>query len=173
MKIPKLILKTVIKKQLGEDCYDLIVLLNKKSELSEFVIANELKEDVNIVRNKVYRLQKFNLVKSVKKKDKEKGWYVYFWTLIPEGFFYLYEKIEKEEIEDLEKAIQNKQESQYFICKNKCVVLSYEDGLLSNYVCPECGTPLKIYDTDKEILKLKKKLEKLKQSMDKFELPLR
>lgn len=169
MNIPKLILKSVVKKKLGEDCYNLILLLYKNGEMSEFVIADELKEDVNVIRNKIYRLQKFNLVKSLKKKDKERGWYVYFWTLIPEGFFYLYQKTLKEEIEELEKKIKNKKERQFLICKNHCVVLSYEDGLLSNYMCPECGAPLELCDNDKEITKLEKKLEKVKQSMDKFE----
>ncbi len=168
MKIPALVLKTVAA-EVGEDCLDLIKLLKGKSEMNEFVIADTLKEDINTVRNKIYRLQRFNLVKSVKKKDPEKGWYVYFWSLIPENFIYTFKKIKQREIEKLEKKIRDVQENEYFVCRNGCVTLTSEDALLSNYLCPECGAPLIAYNSDKEIPKLKKKLERIKQSMDKLQ----
>ena len=167
MKLPARVLKTVAA-ELGEDCLELIKLLKNGKEMSEFLIAEKLGEDINMVRNKIYRLQRFNLVKSSKKKDKEKGWYVYFWTLIPENVIYLYKRIKQKEINALEERIRDVEENEYFVCRNGCVTLTAEDALMSNYQCPECGSPLITLNAFNEISRLKKKLEKLKQSMDKF-----
>ncbi len=168
MKLPILVLKTVAI-EVGEDCLELMKLLKKKPEMNEFVIADTLNEDINSVRNKIYRLQRFNLVRSIKKKDPDKGWYVYFWSLIPENFIYVFRKIKLREIEKLEKRIREVQENEYFVCRNGCVTLTSEDALLSNYLCPECGAPLTAYNTEREVLKLKKELERIKQSMDKLQ----
>src|SRR3989338_11326715 len=54
-------------------------LLNKKN-VSEFDLAEELKLNINAVRNILYSLHEHNLVSSIRKKDKEKGCYIYYWT---------------------------------------------------------------------------------------------
>ena len=168
MKCPIEVLKMVLSREVGEDTLELVQFLKKNGETSEFVLAKKLKEDVNGIRNQIYRLQKVNLVKYSKKKDKEKGWYVYFWDLKLENFGFRYHKILENEILALEKIIKRKEDKEFFTCKNNCVEINYEDGLNSNYTCPECGEALDLCDVKKEIEVYKKRIERLKQYMDKY-----
>ena len=168
MKCPVEVLRMVVNRQIGEDALELVELLKKKGEMSEFIIAKALKEDINSVRNKIYRLQKFNLVKYTKKKDAEKGWYVYFWSIMPEKFMHIYKTFMNDEIKKLEEKINSKKDKEFFTCKNQCTIIDYEDGPNSNYMCPECGEPLVLYDAKKEIELMKKDIESLKKSMDNY-----
>ena len=64
----------------GKDVIELVELIKGKEHVSEFKIADKLGVTVNQVRNMLYRLYSYNLVSFIRKKDKKKGWYIYYWT---------------------------------------------------------------------------------------------
>ena len=67
--------------------------------ISEFKIAEELKIDVHLVRNILYRLNNFNLATYIRKKDREKGWYISYWTLNTQRFKEVYDKFQVNRLE--------------------------------------------------------------------------
>jgi transcription initiation factor IIE alpha subunit len=67
----------------GKSYESLSVLLNKNSYVNEFIIAKKLEITINQARNLLYRLSESGLVSSIRKKDKKKGWYTYFWKIEP------------------------------------------------------------------------------------------
>src|SRR3989338_453753 len=69
---------------LGESGIPLIKELMGKDNISEFDLATKTKQDIKVVRRMLYVLHNNNLVGFTRKKDKQKGWYIYYWTLIPE-----------------------------------------------------------------------------------------
>ena len=71
---------TVISEVAGEDVLELVKILKGKKNISEFTLAQNAKQEINIVRNQLYRLYDSNLVSFTRKKDKQKGWYIYYWT---------------------------------------------------------------------------------------------
>ena len=81
MPIPLEEIEEVIKKTIGDDTLPPVRILYGKENVSEFKLAEKLNISINNVRNLLYRLNEHNLVTSTRKKDKQKGWYVYFWTL--------------------------------------------------------------------------------------------
>ncbi len=80
MRLTKEITEELVKEVAGEDTVKLVGLLKDKDNISEFKLAEKLRLTVNTVRNMLYRLQAHNLVTSTRKKDKKKGWYIYYWT---------------------------------------------------------------------------------------------
>ena len=76
----------------GKEGLRLVKKLKGKENISEFVLATKLKRDIKIVRNLLYKLYNYNLISSTRKKDKQKGWYIYYWTLISENIKFLYLK---------------------------------------------------------------------------------
>ncbi|MBW2988231.1 hypothetical protein DRJ48_04745 [Candidatus Woesearchaeota archaeon] len=161
------IIREVVAKKIGNDVLELVEMLKRQGEMSEFALANELKEDINSVRNKLYRLQHQNLVTFRKRKDEVKGWYVYFWRINHERFRYIYREMLERELERVENQIECLQSGEFFMCQNRCLVVEFEDALNSNYLCPECGSVLVQCDNSKEISKLIKKRDKLKKAMER------
>ena len=75
------LLKIVIEDLINKQSVEIIDLLAGKKNVNEFSIAKNLNLTINQTRNILYKLSDFGLVSFIRKKDKRKGWYIYFWTL--------------------------------------------------------------------------------------------
>jgi transcription initiation factor TFIIE subunit alpha len=162
------ILRHVVLNLLGEDVLPLAEHLKTNGEVSEFELSKCLKEDINTIRNKLYRLQQQNLIGFTKKKDEEKGWYIYFWHLKPDSFNYLYRKLLGIELDKLAAAISKKSCEALYQCPEGCSKLNCEEALLLNFTCPDCGGVLTEQDLSKELTQLKKQKARVTKSMDKL-----
>ena len=80
MKLPNKLIEDLVKEVVGDEAVRLVDLIKGKKNVSEFKIADKLKITVNQVRNILYGLNSRSLVTFTRKKDKKKGWYIYYWT---------------------------------------------------------------------------------------------
>ena len=129
----------VVRKVAGEDVIPLAWFLKNKKDVSEFELAEEMGEEVNTTRNKLYRLNQANLVTSIRKKDEEKGWYIYYWSLKHERMPLLIKHIKRSRLNELKDKLDKEINSILFLCNNECVVLDFDQALNFNFMCPECG----------------------------------
>ena len=163
--IPDNIFNDVIEGIAGKDVITLVDFIKGKSLVSEFKIAEKLNVRVNNVRNMLYKLDAFNLVDSARKKDKKKGWYVYYWTLDMNKLRYLAVKMKKERIESMKSRITKEESGEFFVCPDKHVRMSLENAMENKFRCPECDIPLNREDNNKVITVLKKQIEKLQDEV--------
>ncbi len=75
------LLAEVIRKIAGKNTEAILPILFGKKNVNEFFIADKLKLTINQTRNILYKLHALDIVSFTRKKDKRKGWYIYFWTL--------------------------------------------------------------------------------------------
>src|SRR3989338_9410775 len=101
MRMSNKLVEEVVKSVAGNDVIPLVDLIKNKKNVSEFKIAETLGVTVNVVRNMLYRLYHKNLVSFVRKKDKKKGWYIYYWTFNAKRVKFLADGLKKERIEKL------------------------------------------------------------------------
>lgn len=141
---------------LGEDGASLVKYLYGKNNISEFELANKTKKDIKVVRKMLYALNNYNLVGFTRKKDKEKGWYIYYWTIIPENIMYLYVKRKKDLLLKLKASIEAENEL-FFVCKNNCVRLNFDQAMEFEFHCPECGE-LVMQDKKQDAERIKKQI---------------
>ncbi len=153
---------------LGEDGAPLIRELLKQDNTSEFQLATKTKKDIKVIRKMLYILYNNNLVSFTRKKDKEKGWYIYSWTLVPESVKYSYYKKKKDRLELLQKILGEEQKELFFSCPNQCVRLNFDQATDFEFHCPECGKLLSQDTNEEKIATLKKELEVLQKEI--FEL---
>ena len=132
--------ESLIGEVVGDDVLLIVQILKNKQNVSEFKIAEKLKITINEVRNKIYRMQEHNLVVSTRKKDKEKGWYIYYWTLNNREIRNLIVSLASKKLSDLKKQLEREQEAKYLECSNKCMRLKFEDAMEYEFRCPECGS---------------------------------
>ena len=80
MKITNNKIYDTVKEVVGEDSLKVVEFLKDKKNISDFKIAEKVKTDIHEIRNILYRLYNHNLVTYYRKKDRQKGWYISYWT---------------------------------------------------------------------------------------------
>ncbi len=151
-----------------------VMKLHNKVNVSEFDIAKKLKMNINNVRNILYKLNEKNLVFSTRKKDKQKGWYIYYWTLNLTNIKAMFEDHQKRKIDDMQNTLQNEATTDYFKCPEGCTRMSSADILHYDYMCPECGTLMQHENTSSLVTSMKKQVHALKNELEevlKVEVP--
>ncbi len=151
MRLTNSILDTVIKETAGEEVIPLVTKLKNNKNFSEFKLAEVLKQPVNITRNQLYRLLKHNLVGFIRRKDKRKGWYIYYWTFKLKEVRVVYKKLMKEKIDKLNDRLRRESNNNFYSCKNKCMRVSFESAVDFDFRCQECAELLELENNSETI----------------------
>ncbi len=164
---PKLI-EEIISDVSGRDCLSLYKALKNKKNISEFVLAEDIDQEINLTRNMLYRLYHANLVSFIRKKDKIKGWYIYYWTFNPAQLTHLFSTLRKTRMTKLQERIDREQSSHFYACPDGCMRLDFEQATEFSYKCPECGTILGMADNRETVKNLVTELEVLTKTPGRF-----
>jgi transcription initiation factor TFIIE subunit alpha len=165
MKASDKILADVIVEVAGKDVLPLVKALKNKKNVSEFKLADAIKQEINLTRNMLYRLYDNNLVSFIRKKDKKKGWYIYYWTFNPKRIKELVRNLKKTKVERLKERLTREKSTNFFTCANKCIRLDFDQATEFEYKCPECGEILQQEDNVPRIKELEKELQKLEKEL--------
>ena len=170
MRFTRKKIEEVIVSILGEEGLKIVDELSDKENVSEFDLAKKIKEDIKVVRKMLYMLYNHNLVGFTRKKDKQKGWYIYYWTLIPENIKFNYFKRRREQLEKLQQRLDQENKELFFVCPDNCVRLNFDESMDFEFHCPECGKLItqdnnksEIKNISNEIKSINDELKKLKQ----------
>lgn len=164
---PKLV-EAIITEVAGADCIPLYKTLKGKSNISEFLLAEQIDNEINVTRNMLYRLYHANLVSFIRKKDKQKGWYIYYWTFNPLQLSHLFSTLRTNRISKLQERIEREQGSHFYMCPERCMRLDFERATEFNYKCPECGILLDLSDNSQIVAELEKELSVLEKTPNRF-----
>jgi transcription initiation factor TFIIE subunit alpha len=159
------VLSEVIREVAGEDVLPLVRALKNKKNVSEFKLADSIKKEINLTRNMLYRLYDQHLVTFIRKKDKKKGWYIYYWTFNPKRVKELVANLKKQKVERLKERLAREKSNNFFVCANKCMRLDFDQATEFEYKCPECGEMLHQEDNTKLIADLEKEVQKLENEL--------
>lgn len=165
MKLTQNKIDEIILEIAGPDGLRLVRELKNKENVSEFSLATKLKKDIKLIRNLLYKLYNYNLISSIRKKDKQKGWYIYYWTLIPENIKFLYIKNKKIIINKLKEQLEKEQTEQFYTCSKKCIRLNFDQAIDFEFRCPECGELISQHQDPKIISNLEKEIDKLEKEL--------
>ncbi len=165
MKLTNKIVEDVVIEVAGEDVVPLVKNLKNKKNVSEFKLAENIKKEVNEIRNMLYRLYDANLVSFIRRKDKKKGWYIYYWTFNQKRIKYLVNDLKKKKLERLKERLEREQESTFFICQKNCIRLDFEQATSFSFKCPECGELVNQEDNSEKIKKIEEDIKTLQKSL--------
>ena len=147
----------------GEDAVPIVQYLKGKKNISEFKIAESIRAEVNAIRKMLYAMQASNLVSYYRKKDRQKGWYISYWTLKPESFDYLALATKQQRLQQLKERLHKEEANQglFYICPSLCVRLEFDKAAEISFKCPECGSMLQHQDNTKTIEQLRSRISEL------------
>lgn len=165
MRLTSKIIEEVVMDVAGEDVVKLVNILKDKSNVSEFKLAETLKEEVNKIRNILYRLHDFNLVSFVRKKDKKKGWYIYYWTFNTKRIKDLILITKQKKMTKLKERLEREKQNKFYSCSNKCIRLDFDQSINFEFKCPECGQLINEEDNVHYIENLEKEIEKTEKEL--------
>jgi len=147
----------------GEKALPIIEYLKNRKNVSEFIIADKVKLDMQTTRNILYTLNSYNVATYIRRKDRKKGWYISYWTFNRKRVKELIEKLKKEKIAKLKERLHKEElnKGNFFICSKACARLDFEQATEFDFKCPECGSLLNQQDNSKTIENIKERIKKL------------
>ncbi len=161
----KKLLKEIIMLIAGKQAEELTELLDGKKYTNEFIIAKRLNLTINQTRNILYKISDNGLVSSIRKKDKRKGWYTYFWKLeIIKCLEFLKADLIKK-IEQIHHQIKSRETKEFYVCERCHIEFTEENALLHNFSCPECGEIMSRKDNTNVIKEYNRELDKLRKEL--------
>ncbi|MBS3152767.1 hypothetical protein J4230_05140 [Candidatus Woesearchaeota archaeon] len=168
MKLSQKLVEEAIIEIAGREGVMVYKVLKDKENVNEFLIAEKLKLTINQIRNIIYKFEQYNLITSTRKKDRKKGWYIYFFTLNKKQIEDLVLQLKKKKINILKKQLEREGAHDFYSCPNKCMRLTIENAMEHQFMCAECGSLLEPEDKEKNITKIKKGIKELEEEFTKI-----
>jgi transcription initiation factor TFIIE subunit alpha len=153
----------------GEKAVPIIEYIKNRKNVSEFIIADKVKMDMQTTRNILYTLNSYNVATYIRRKDRKKGWYISYWTFNRKRVKELTEKIKEEKIVKLRERLKKEESNKgnFFICSQACARLDFEQATEFGFKCPECGNLLNQQDNTKTIENIKERIKELQAADSK------
>ncbi|MBI3050876.1 hypothetical protein HYY74_00280 [Candidatus Woesearchaeota archaeon] len=156
-----------ISELVGEEVIPVVQYLRDKKNVSEFKIAEDTEMEVNRVRSVLYRLHSQNLVVYYRKKDRQKGWYISYWTFNPSGLKHAAAMMRRRKLEQLKERMRREEENRdlFYICPSLCTRMDFDNATDVSFKCPECGKTLTVQENSKTIALLRTKIAELEAEL--------
>ncbi len=165
----KNLLKEILVIIAGKPAEPIVDLLDGKKYVNEFIIAKKLDLTINQTRNILYKISDQGLVSFIRKKDKRKGWYTYFWKLeVIKSLEFLRANILKK-IEQVNYQIRSRETKEFYVCETCNIEFNEENALIHNFTCNECGNIVSRKDNTPVIKNYNRDLDRLKKELASVE----
>ncbi|NCO17945.1 hypothetical protein COT60_02120 [Candidatus Pacearchaeota archaeon CG09_land_8_20_14_0_10_30_9] len=159
------LLDEIIVSVVGKSAEGIVPLLNTSKYVNEFIIAKKLGITINQTRNILYKISDYGLVSSVRKKDKKKGWYTYYWKFeIMKCLEFLRDFLIKSRLE-IEDQVKTRNSKVFYACESCGLEYDEDEALLMNFTCDECGEIFTVKDNSKLIKEMGRNTTKFDEKL--------
>ncbi|KXA89780.1 hypothetical protein AKJ62_02350 [candidate division MSBL1 archaeon SCGC-AAA259D14] len=149
----------------GEHGSKVAKVLLDKGEATDEEIANEIDVRLNLVRKILYDLYDNQVVDYRRTRDKETGWYIYYWHVEPDRALELLNDNKRTLLGKLKDRLEHEQSTLFFTCCNDCPRLEFDEAVEQNFECPKCGEKMQEFDNSGIIKALESQIETLEQEL--------
>ncbi|MBU2104877.1 MAG: hypothetical protein KKF67_03870, partial [Nanoarchaeota archaeon] len=158
-------LQEVISAVAGKQAEGIGEILYNSKHVNEFLIAKKLDLTINQTRNILYKISDQGLVSSIRKKDKKKGWYTYFWKIEVVKSLEFLRNVLLKQINQISNQIKSRETKEFYICERCNIEFNQENALLYDFTCNECGGIFSLKDNTKVIKDLRRETKKLEDEL--------
>ncbi len=156
------------KELVGEENVDVLeFLLKKNTEMTDKDIANEMGIKDNDVRRKLYLLYDNGFVTYRKTRDKETGWYIYYWKANIEAINEILIQRKREVLNKLKARLASELGQTFYYCPNDGFRADFDTAMETDFKCIRCGTPLEVYDSERAKTVLTEIIKRLEEEIDR------
>ena len=159
------LLHNLVEEMAGENTGKIVDILFGKKDVNEFLIAKKMELTINQVRNILYKLSADGLVSFIRKKDKRKGWYIYYWTLKTEKCLVKLEDSLVGKIDSLNHILDSRETKRFYVCKSCGIEVGEEKALEHGFSCEECAEVYELSDNSGPIRDTKAKITRTEKDL--------
>ncbi|WP_062371034.1 transcription factor E [Thermococcus guaymasensis] len=146
----------------GEEALEVVKALAERRDATDEELAESTGIRINTIRKVLYTLYDMGLADFKRIRDKETGWYYYYWNLDLKRLPEIIRARKMEELNKLKKMLEEESEAIYYWCGTPGHPrLTFDEALEYEFQCPLCGNMLMQYDNTEIIADLKKRIEEL------------
>ena len=160
------LLHDLVEELAGVDTGRIVEILFGKKDVNEFLIAKKMDLTINQVRNILYKLSVDGLVSFIRKKDKRKGWYIYYWTLKTEKCLVKLEQSLVKKIEEYNSILRNRETKRFYVCNSCDIEVSEEKALEHGFTCEECADVYELSDNQGPIKDTKSAISRIEKNLN-------
>ncbi len=163
------LLHDLVEEMAGEDTGRIVDILFGKKDVNEFSIAKKMELTINQVRNILYKLSADGLVSFIRKKDKRKGWYIYYWTLKTEKCLVKLEGSLVKKIEGFRGILGSRETKRFYLCPSCGIEVGEEKALEHGFSCEECAEIYELSDNNPAIRETKFRISRTQKNLELIE----
>jgi len=158
--------RAVIQEIAGDEAVAIIEALTSFEEALDEQIVGKTGIKLHNVRKALYRLFEHNIVSYRRVRDKEAGWFKYYWRLNRTSLAILVKMKKKAVLNKLKERLDYEKTHMFFTCVKGCPIrITFEEATEHNFTCPLCGAQLQHQDNSKIIRVLEKKVNEIEQDL--------
>ena len=156
----------------GEEAVEVVKALEKMKEATDEELAEKTGIRVNTVRRILYALNDHGLADFKRIRDKETGWYYYYWHLETKKLPEIIRAKKMAELKRLKEMLEEETSEIYYWCGTEGHPrLTFDEAMEYEFQCPLCGKMLMQYDNTKIVEELKKRIQELEEELGLAEKP--
>lgn len=145
---------------------EMVNILNEELEQSHEASKEDETQEVprialKEVRKSLYKLNERSLARYRRVRDRETGYFVYYWSPIYERILDLIVSRRKQSIKKLRQRLDYEQRNLLYVCDEGHTPVPFSDAFELGFICTTCGKELSQKDNTKTIEFLEKKIEEL------------
>lgn len=134
-------------------------------ELSDEDIAECTELNINSIRHSLYNLYEHRLAEYRRIKNNETGWFTYLWQMRMDNI----DAVLKQEMEyavgKLSARLEYAENNDFYQCKNCGTMLTFNNAMSENFVCPQCGERMDHFDAELLVNALSRRVEKIQAKL--------
>ncbi len=146
-------------------------LLEQGKELTDEEISRNTGIRVNAVRKALYSLSELGLISYRRIRDRNTGWYVYYWRINLENIDSILLTRKKEILKKLKERLEYERGNTFFICENEGIRYTFDEAFEYDFRCPRCGGNLVHVDNNEVIEILEKRIKTLEEELKRETKP--
>lgn len=149
---------------------EIVNILNEEIEKSQKAL-NEEEEKIasrialKEVRKSLYKLSERSLARYRRVRDKETGYFVYYWSPIFERVLDLIIYRRKRSIKKLRQRLDYEQRNLLYVCDEGHTPVTFSDAFELGFICTTCGKELSQKDNANTIQFLEQKIKELNDEL--------
>ncbi|UCG90695.1 MAG: hypothetical protein JSU57_02905 [Candidatus Heimdallarchaeota archaeon] len=149
---------------------EMVNILNEEIEQSQKDLSEDEEERISRialkeVRKSLYKLNERSLARYRRVRDKETGYFVYYWSPILERIFDLIINRRKLSIKKLRQRLDYEQRNLLYVCDEGHTPVTFSDAFELGFICTTCGEELSQKDNENTIKFLKRKIKELDEEV--------
>ncbi len=155
----------VARELIGEEVVQLIQILSEQDETTDDELIAKTGLKLNNLRKLLYQLFEQSLVSYRRVRDKDAGWFKYYWRINKTGLIILLNAKKKKILFKLKERLSYETENQFFSCASCGTRFTFEDAIETNFHCPTCAGRLDGTNNQDTVYILRLKIEELEKNL--------